>query len=86
MPHDHLNISVYDPREPAVVEYARIDDWTPVAECMPHEGQKCLVYGPGDEKHHELTAVMTWTAFKGWWPGNGERVTHWQPCPPPPRG
>lgn len=60
--------------------------WTPVAERMPPEGMRCLVYAPQGEREPELTAVMTWTEFKGWWPGNGERVTHWHPLPVRPKG
>jgi len=60
--------------------------WIAIDERMPPEGVPCLVYAPAATGGvPSFMAVMTWTALKGWWPGVGDRVTHWTPAPAPPR-
>lgn len=63
-----------------------IPRWTAVIERLPDEGTKCIVYAPkvGFDVP-EVMAIMTWTKFKGWWPGVGDRVTHWMPAPETPK-
>lgn len=63
----------------------RADNWIPVDERLPEEIGNYLIYG-GDGLHYTAWAFFNsegrWADFSG----NSfyERVTYWQPLPPPP--
>ncbi len=57
-----------------------MSEWISVKDKLPHKAGKYVIFMPrltGDTRY-----AVSYYEYKSW--GVGERVTHWQPLPPPP--
>lgn len=58
-----------------------VQEWIPVTERLPEQGQEVIVYSGGVLKP-TVFAYQFWNKNYDSW----ARITHWQPMPQPPKG